>query len=99
MHHFNPDRVKLGIAPIGWCNDDMPELGAVVDGQQGAVPTGGVTEDLQRHQFVAGLQRAEPLLTGRTLIAQLDDVDPAGQRGVGELGQITAFPAGVGAQV
>ena len=28
MHHFNPDRVKLGIAPIGWGNDDMPELGA-----------------------------------------------------------------------
>ena len=20
-------KVKLGIAPIGWCNDDMPELG------------------------------------------------------------------------
>ena len=22
------NRVYLGIAPIGWCNDDMPELGA-----------------------------------------------------------------------
>ncbi len=25
---FQSDRVFLGIAPIGWCNDDMPELGA-----------------------------------------------------------------------
>ena len=25
---FNKEKVNLGIAPIGWCNDDMPELGA-----------------------------------------------------------------------
>ncbi len=25
---FDPKKVHLGIAPIGWCNDDMPELGA-----------------------------------------------------------------------
>lgn len=25
---FDSNAVKLGIAPIGWCNDDMPELGA-----------------------------------------------------------------------
>jgi inosose dehydratase len=25
---FDPNKVKLGIAPIGWTNDDMPELGA-----------------------------------------------------------------------
>ena len=25
---LNPKTVSLGIAPIGWCNDDMPELGA-----------------------------------------------------------------------
>lgn len=25
---FDVKTVKLGIAPIGWCNDDMPELGA-----------------------------------------------------------------------
>lgn len=25
---FNKEKVSLGIAPIGWCNDDMPELGA-----------------------------------------------------------------------
>lgn len=24
---MNTEKVKLGIAPIGWCNDDMPELG------------------------------------------------------------------------
>ena len=25
---FDPKTVSLGIAPIGWCNDDMPELGS-----------------------------------------------------------------------
>ena len=25
---FDSEHVFLGIAPIGWCNDDMPELGA-----------------------------------------------------------------------
>ncbi len=25
---MNSEHVRLGIAPIGWCNDDMPELGA-----------------------------------------------------------------------
>ncbi|MGJ4851788.1 myo-inosose-2 dehydratase [Bacillota bacterium Meth-B3] len=25
---FDSQKVSLGIAPIGWCNDDMPELGA-----------------------------------------------------------------------
>ena len=28
MATLNKDLVKLGIAPIGWTNDDMPELGA-----------------------------------------------------------------------
>ncbi|MBQ2062100.1 MAG: myo-inosose-2 dehydratase [Oscillospiraceae bacterium] len=28
MALFDAEKVKLGIAPIGWCNDDMPELGA-----------------------------------------------------------------------
>ena len=27
MATLNKDKVKLGIAPIGWTNDDMPELG------------------------------------------------------------------------
>ena len=25
---MNKDRIMLGIAPIGWTNDDMPDLGA-----------------------------------------------------------------------
>ncbi|WP_375552467.1 hypothetical protein, partial [Klebsiella pneumoniae] len=25
---MNKDNVKLAIAPIGWTNDDMPELGS-----------------------------------------------------------------------
>ena len=25
---LNPNKVKLAIAPIGWTNDDMPDLGA-----------------------------------------------------------------------
>ena len=25
---LNPEKVRLAIAPIGWTNDDMPELGA-----------------------------------------------------------------------
>ena len=28
MELFDKKKVSLGIAPIGWCNDDMPELGA-----------------------------------------------------------------------
>ena len=28
MAMFDESKVFLGIAPIGWCNDDMPELGA-----------------------------------------------------------------------
>ena len=27
---FDSNHVFLGIAPIGWCNDDMPELGGVI---------------------------------------------------------------------
>ena len=25
---LNPNKVKLAIAPIGWTNDDLPDLGA-----------------------------------------------------------------------
>ncbi len=31
---FNQEKVFLGIAPIGWCNDDMPELGAEITFRQ-----------------------------------------------------------------
>jgi hypothetical protein len=40
------------------------DVGAVVDGEQRAMPAGGVGEDLARGQLAAGLQRAEPLLAG-----------------------------------
>ena len=75
------------------------DVGAVVDGQQGAVPPRRVGEHLQRRQFVARLQRAQPLLTGRALVAQLNDVHPAGQRGVGEFGQIATVATRIGAQI
>ena len=39
------------------------------------------------------------LFPGGALVAQLDDVDPAGQDAVDELGQVAALPAGIGAQV
>ena len=75
------------------------DVGAVVDREQGAVPAGRVGQDFACGQLVACLERAEPLLTGRTLVAQLDDVHSAGQRGVGELGQVAALAPGVGAQI
>ena len=70
------------------------DVGAVVDGEQRAVPGAGVGEHLERGELVARLERAVG-----ALVAQLDDVDPAGQRGVGELGEVAAVAAGVGAQV
>ncbi len=65
-------------------------VGAVVDGEQRAVPAAGVREDLQGGQLLA---RLHPLL------AQLQQVHPAAQRGVGELGEVAALAAGVGADV
>ena len=75
------------------------DVGAVVDREQGAVPAGRVGEDLACGQLVACLERAEPLLTGRTLVAQLDDVHSACQRGIGELRQVAALASRVGAQI
>lgn len=75
------------------------DVGPVVHREQRAVPSRSVGEDLQRVQFAGGLQWSELPLTGRAFVAQLNDVDAAGERGVGELGQITAFTPGVGAQV
>jgi len=31
---FNDNQVKLAISPIGWTNDDMPELGSEVTFEQ-----------------------------------------------------------------
>ena len=75
------------------------DIGPVVHGEQRAVPPGGVGEHLQGRQLAPCLQRAEPLFTGRALVPELDDVDPAGQYRFGELGQIAAFAPRVGAQV
>jgi len=74
-------------------------IGAVVDCEQRSVPAGRVREDLARCQLVARLERAEPLLTDRTFVAQLDDVHAAGQGGVGEPGQVAVLTAGVGTQI
>ena len=75
------------------------DVGPVVDREQRAVPARRVGEHLERGELVARLQRSELPLTGRALVAQLDDVHPARQRRVGERGQITALAAGVGAQI
>ena len=32
---FNKEKVKLGIAPIAWTNDDMPDLGKEKNGYAG----------------------------------------------------------------
>jgi len=63
------------------------------------VPTGRLREDLAHGQLVARLERAEPLLTDRSLVAQLDDVDPTGQGRLRELGQVAALTARVGTQI
>jgi hypothetical protein len=63
------------------------------------VPPRRVGEHLQRRQFVAGLERAQPVLSGRALVAQLNDVHPAGQRGVGEFGQVALVATRIGAEV
>jgi len=59
------------------------DVGPVVDGEQRAVPGGRRAEHIQRRQLGAGLQR--PI---RSLFAQLDDVDAAGECCVGELGEV-----------
>lgn len=75
------------------------DVGPVVDREQRAVPAGRAREDLAGGELVARLQRAEPLFTSRSLVAQLDDVHPAGQGGVGELGQVAALAPRVGTQI
>jgi hypothetical protein len=39
------------------------------------------------------------VLSGRALVAQLNDVHPAGQRGVGEFGQVAMVATRIGAQI
>ena len=75
------------------------EIRAIVDGQQCAVASRCCRENAQRYQFVLGFERAELALTGRALVTQLDDVDSAGQSGLGELREVAFLAARVGAQV
>ena len=75
------------------------DVGTVVDRQQRTVPSGGIGQYLQRGELPGCLQLAEAKLAGRPLVAQLDDVHPAGQGGVGERGKIPALSAGIGAQI
>ena len=63
------------------------------------MPARGIGEDLQRRQLVTRLQGAQLLLTRRPLVAQLNDVHPAGQGCIGELGQIATIATRIGAQV
>ena len=66
------------------------------------LPTGPYTKDELRLIYWgigARLERAESLLTGRSLVAQLDDVHPAGQGGVGELGQVAALAPRIRTQI
>jgi hypothetical protein len=66
------------------------EVGAVVDGQQRPVVAGDTAQHGEGGELGARLE---------ALLAQLDDVDPAAQRRVGELGEVALHRAGVGAQV
>ena len=66
------------------------EVGAVVDRQQRPVAPRGPAQHREGGELVARLE---------ALLAQLDDVDAAAQRRVGELGEIALRGAGVGAQV
>ena len=47
---MNKDNVKLAIAPIGWTNDDMPELGSENTFQQ-VVSAGGFYRQRSRQQI------------------------------------------------
>ncbi len=52
------------------------DVGPVVDREQRTVPPSGVGQHFERGQLVAGLQWSDGGLTGRALVAQLDDVHP-----------------------
>ena len=66
------------------------DVGPVVDCPEPAVPDGGFLQHGQELQLLGRLD---------ALVAELDDVHPAGKRRVHELGKVAAVPAGIGAQV
>jgi hypothetical protein len=65
-------------------------IGAVVDGPQPPVPLGNFVQNLQDLKLFGGLER---------LVAKLDDVYAALERGVDEVFKIALPFAGIGAQV
>ena len=89
--------VLAEVQHVGACGQG--DVGPVVDRQQRVVPAGGVGEDGQGLEFSARLQWPELLLTRRTLVPQLNDVDPARKGRIGEFGEVTALAPGVGAQI
>lgn len=66
------------------------DVGAIVDRPQPAVPLGDLAQDAEELELLSGF---EPL------VAQLDDVDPAREGGIDEVGEVSAVAAGVGAEV
>ena len=75
------------------------EVGPIVHREQRPVASRGRTQNGQGGQLAEGLQRAVLPLPGRSLVAQLDHFHPACERGLGELGEVPVFPAGIRAQV
>ena len=70
---LNPNKVKLAIAPIGWTNDDMPDLGAentfeqcisemALAGFKGSDPAKFVSENNSHFQSVLGFHGMEFVL-------------------------------------
>lgn len=75
------------------------DVGPVVHREQRAVPLRPRRPAPPALRAPAWPERTELCFTGRALVPQLDDVHATGECRVGELGQVTALPAGVGAQV
>lgn len=68
---FNPNKVKVGISPIGWTNDDLPELG-------GDIPFLTCIDDMEAegyqgceigNKFPKDPKKLKPLLDKRGLVA------------------------------
>lgn len=70
--------------------DEGGDVRAVVDREELPVRASRTSEDLQCCEFIGGADR---------LVAQLDDVDAAGVRGVEEALQISGAGASIRAQV
>ncbi len=74
---FNPNTVSLGIAPIGWCNDDMPEPKRVC--VQGQTFTGG------DHARPAQLPASSQMGHINTICHTLEETEPEEKTSIGPL--------------